>query len=60
MLFNAVSMKRICFFGFSRFWLLKRWGLLGESNEKEKFVTKIFFQIMLNEVLKSFKNKKMT
>ena len=31
------------------------WGL-SESGEKGKFVTKIFFQIILNEVLRSYKN----
>ena len=41
----------------SGFWLLRGWGGegrdLSESFEKGKFVTKIFFQIMLNEVLKT-------
>ena len=32
----------------SRFWPLR---VLGESVKKRKFVIKIFFQIMLNEVL---------
>ena len=44
--------------GFSSRWLIlaiKRVGSLGELVEKGKFVTKIFFQIMLNEVKKSCK-----
>ena len=39
------------FVSVSGFWLLK---VLGESSvKKEKFVMKIYFQIMLNEVLES-------
>ena len=39
----------------SGFWSLRGWGE-GESVKKVKFITKIFFQIMLNEALKSCKN----
>ena len=38
----------------SRFWTLRAGGgetSLSESVEKETFLTKIFFQVMLNEVL---------
>ena len=44
--------------GFSSRWLIlaiKSVGSLGELVEKGKFVTKIFFQIMLNEIKKSCK-----
>ena len=36
----------------SGFHLLRGWGSLSESVKKWKFTLKIFFQIMLNEVLK--------
>ena len=36
----------------SGFWRLKGWGSLSESVKKGKFVTKICFSDMLNEVLK--------
>ena len=36
----------------SGFWPLKGWSGLSGSAKKGKFVTKFFFQIMLNEVLK--------
>ena len=36
----------------SRFWPLKGLGGLSESIKEGKFVTKIFFHIMLNEILK--------
>ena len=41
------------FFTLSGFWLLK---VLGESVKKGKFVMKMFFQIMLNKILKNSKN----
>ena len=38
------------------FWPLRGWGVgLVESIKKEEFVTKIFFYIILNQVLKSSK-----
>ena len=36
----------------SRFWLLIGWGSLNEYAKNEKFVTKHFFQILLNKFLK--------
>ena len=45
----------------SRFWTLRAGGgetSLSESVEKETFLTKIFFQVMLNEVLYVKKKKK--
>ena len=44
----------------SRFWPLRRWGWgegwgVGESVKEGKFARKTFFQIMLNESLKSYK-----
>ena len=39
-----------------RFWLLKGVEGQSESANKGKFVTKIFFQIRLNEVLKKLQN----
>ena len=36
-------------------WLLRGWGSCRETVKKQKIVTKLFFQIMLNEVLKSHK-----
>ena len=39
------------------FWSLRRFENVGLSLlKKGKFVTKIFFQILLNEILKSCKN----
>ena len=37
------------------FWLLRGWRGLVESIKKVKFVTKIFFPIMVSEVLKTCK-----
>ena len=47
-------LSRLVDFGCSVFrgW---RWGSLSESVKKRKFVTKYFFQITLNEVLKTHK-----
>ena len=36
----------------SGFWPFRGWRGLSESVKKGKFVTKIFFQIILNEILK--------
>ena len=41
----------------SRFWALRGWEGLSEFVKKEKFVEKIFFQIMLNEVLNEFEKQ---
>ena len=38
---------------FSKFWLLRGWGDLGDSFKKENFVIYIFVQIVLNEILNS-------
>ena len=35
---------------------LKGWENLGESVKKGKFLKKVFLQIVLNEVLKSYEN----
>ena len=45
---------QIIFVKLSRFYLLR---FLGESVEKGKFAMETSFQIVLNEVLKSCKNK---
>ena len=37
----------------SGFWPLRGWEGLSQSVKRRKFVTKIFFQIILNKVLKT-------
>ena len=49
---NVGEYRQKKFVTFSKFWLLT---FLGESVKKGKFIMKIFFQMMLNEVLKSCK-----
>ena len=52
LLINFIRELRQKFFvTLSRFWELRGWEGLREFVKKEKFVRKIFFQIMLNEVL---------
>ena len=46
------QLQQKTFVTLSRFWLLRGQGSLSESVNKGKFVTKIFFQIFLNEVFR--------
>ena len=45
------ELRQKIFVTLSRFWELRGWEGLSEFVKKEKFVRKIFFQIMLNKVL---------
>ena len=49
----AILLKVICYWPLRKFWPLRGWGDLYESVKTGKLRIKIFFQIMLNEFLKS-------